>query len=348
MRLRIIRTSGSGAERERIIGRETLVIGRGDDCDWVLPDPERTLSKRHCEVAFQGAVYVLRDTSTNGVFLNANAEPVGRGKTVVLKHGDSFRAAGFGFRVEVVATDPVAPPVASDAPFDAPASPARPAFVDPGSAIDAGGFGGGSKADPFDAFGLPPEGGPDPLGDAGSFAGDWGAQPAQQASSGGGFGAFDAPAPGSAPASVIPDDLDLIPLGVPAPDDPWTTTPEPLAGSPYDGSATVPSDLPDMAAEMMEALVQLDRQHQAVARLLDLGAEPISGIDSLPTGTGHTMVAHLCAMTDGQGKIALAEIARALVARGDAILRHLEAQPAQNLPAAGQIPLSSFEDDPFE
>ena len=202
MRLRIIRTSGNGAARERIIGRETLVIGRGDDCDWVLPDPERTLSKQHCEVAFQGAVYVLRDTSTNGVFLNGSAEPVGRGKAVVLKHGDTFRAAAFGFRVEVLAPD---------------AAPA--AFVDPGSAIDGA---TGPAQDAFDAFALPPAAGPDPLGGAGTFDGDWAGDSGTGGFAGLGFGAFDAPAPGAGGAQ-IPDDLDLIPLGVPAPDDPWST-----------------------------------------------------------------------------------------------------------------------------
>jgi predicted component of type VI protein secretion system len=348
MRLRIIRTSGGGAERERIIGREALVIGRGDDCDWVLPDPERTLSKRHCEVAFQGAVYVLRDTSTNGVFLNASAEPVGRGKTAVLKHGDSFRAAGFGFRVEVVASDPAVQPNSPQGAFAAPETPARPAFVDPGSAIDAEKYGAGASGDPFDAFNLAGGGGPDPLGDAGSFGADWGEQAAETGASGPGlgFGAFDMPAPGGAPAAAIPDDLDLIPLGIPAPDDPWSAPADTLAGFTDSAPAAVHADLPEMAAEMIEALVQLDRQHQAVARLLGLGAEPGPGIDSLPAGTGQTMIAHLLAMESGQGKTALAAIARGLVARGETILRHLEAQPPRT--DASPTPLSSFEDDPFE
>lgn len=333
MRLRIIRTTGTGPERERIIGRETLVIGRGDDCDWVLPDPERTLSKRHFELAFQGAVFVLRDTSTNGVFLNASAEPVGRGKSVVLKHGDSFRAAGFGFRVEVLASDPAAQPF--DTPKPAATAPARAPFVDPGSAIDAGNFQAGTSADPFDAFGLPAAA-HDPLGDAGAFSDDWGVDTTQAGFSGGGFGAFDAPAPQGPRGAAIPDDLDLIPLGLPASDDPWSTP------SDQDMRGSFPPSLPDLAAQMIETLVQLDRQNQAVARRVGLAGSLVCATDSLPTGTGQTMVAHLTDMPDGQGRVALEQILQAMVARGEAILRQLEAQPQTPAPSA------NFEDDPFE
>jgi len=329
MRLRIIRTSGNGAERERIIGREALVIGRGDDCDWVLPDPERTLSKHHCEVAFQGAVYMLRDTSTNGVFLNDSAEPVGRGKAVVLKHGDRFRAAAFGFRVEVLASEAPAP--AAPSVIDAAEGPARPAFVDPGSAIDGG---SGPAQDSFDAFALPPASGPDPLGAAGTFASDWGGDSGDPGFSGAGFGAFDAPAPGGRRAQ-IPDDLDLIPLGVPAPDDPWSTPPIPAQ----------PDDLRQMAAQMIEALVQLERQQEAALRQLGLDGAPIPALEALPGGSGETMLAHLCAMPDDQGLAAVQALSREMVARSLAILTQLDAQP--NPGDAPSSDFSSFEDDPF-
>ena len=284
MRLRIIRTSGEGSERERIIGRETLVIGRGDECDWVLPDPERTLSKRHCEVAFQGAVFVLRDTSTNGVFVNGAAEPLGRGNAVVLKHGDSFRAAAFGFRVEVLAADN------TQGVFAGGPSTARADFAGPGSAIDAvPATGPGS----FDAFDLPPVSGPDPLGQAGTFERGWGEADHDSGFSGSGFGAFDAPAPGG-PRAQIPDDLDLIPLGAPAPDDPWTTPG--LSDAPAQSA-----ELRQLASKMIEALLQLERQQEAVLRLLGLGHGTIPAISALPSGSGETIVAHLCDIGAGQG-----------------------------------------------
>jgi pSer/pThr/pTyr-binding forkhead associated (FHA) protein len=343
MRLRIIRTSGAGTERERIIGNEALAIGRGDDCDWVLPDPERTLSKRHCEVAFQGAVFVLRDTSTNGVFVNDSMEPVGRGKTVVLKHGDSFRAAGFGFRVEVLAAAPTpqtfvpsGPPVSTQAPM-------RPAFVDPGSAIDGAGFGG--DTDPFDAF-RPDIHAHDPITDGSSFDSDWGADTTQAGFSGTAFGAFTPSASDGVRSAVIPEDLDLIPLGAPPQDDPWSVSSGFETQSGVNAEQHLATDVSEMAAVMIEALVQLDRQHQAIARHIGLGTDPVSAADGLPPGAGPTLIRHLASMPDGQGRAVLTKISQELVTLADAIAHHLDAQP-QSIPPE-RSSFSTFEDDPFE
>ena len=54
-------------------------IGRGAGNDWVLPDPERVLSKRHFAVAFRGGSWQLADTSVNGTFLNRESGPIGAG-----------------------------------------------------------------------------------------------------------------------------------------------------------------------------------------------------------------------------------------------------------------------------
>lgn len=45
-------------------------IGRAPACDWALPDERATISSRHCEIAWQGGVYVITDTSTNGTSIN--------------------------------------------------------------------------------------------------------------------------------------------------------------------------------------------------------------------------------------------------------------------------------------
>lgn len=46
-----------------------LTIGRGPDCGWVLPDPERLVSSHHCTVQSRDGSFYLTDTSTNGVTL---------------------------------------------------------------------------------------------------------------------------------------------------------------------------------------------------------------------------------------------------------------------------------------
>src|ERR1700761_6683249 len=72
----------------RAVQGDQVSIGRGAGCDWILPDPLNHLSKRHCIVATSAAGFVITDTSTNGVFVNENSEPIGNVKSVALHDGD--------------------------------------------------------------------------------------------------------------------------------------------------------------------------------------------------------------------------------------------------------------------
>lgn len=51
-------------------GPRGIDIGRDPYLDWVLPDPTRTISGKHCELRFRDGDYWLHDTSTNGTFVN--------------------------------------------------------------------------------------------------------------------------------------------------------------------------------------------------------------------------------------------------------------------------------------
>ena len=55
-----------------ISGKRGLDVGRDQYLDWVLPDPNRVISGKHCEIRYQNGGYWLRDTSTNGTFVNQN------------------------------------------------------------------------------------------------------------------------------------------------------------------------------------------------------------------------------------------------------------------------------------
>ena len=78
---------GVPPETRRVSGGE-FTIGRGTECDWVLPDPERVLSKRHCVVAFDGRVWRVTDTSTNGTFLNQETDRLDPDAPRLLRDGD--------------------------------------------------------------------------------------------------------------------------------------------------------------------------------------------------------------------------------------------------------------------
>lgn len=345
MKLKIIRTSGSDTAGEggtRIIERGTLTLGRGTDCGWPLPDPERTLSKQHCEVAFQGNVYVLRDTSTNGVFFNEADRPLGRGKTVVLKHGDRFRAADFAFRVELVADATAAPSV--PLPGDEPAAPSRPRFTDPGSPLDHDRPGG--ARDPFDAFaatGLPRDEGAH-FAPVDTDQGDWGHDPGAGGSFaagdfGSGFGAMDFPDPPASPpaGALIPDEFDLeIPASTLSVD-PWGGAPDgPLAMPATDSWLEAP------AASLLETLLQLDRQLEAIALQLDIATTRPGAADLLPPASGAGLIAHLQTLPEQERQDIVAGLGQELIARAGQITQTLQARPAT--PDGGASP---FEEDPF-
>lgn len=64
----VIKEGATGGQKWSL-EKEIVVVGRGQDCDIVLP--ERPISRRHAEVRRQGNQYVLRDLgSKNGTYLN--------------------------------------------------------------------------------------------------------------------------------------------------------------------------------------------------------------------------------------------------------------------------------------
>jgi type VI secretion system protein ImpI/type VI secretion system protein len=84
-------------------------IGRGVENDWVLPDPNRHLSKRHCTLSYEGGAWRIADTSTNGTFLNLDEAPVGPAATRPLHDGDRLRLGMYELAVHIAADQPTAP-----------------------------------------------------------------------------------------------------------------------------------------------------------------------------------------------------------------------------------------------
>lgn len=92
---------GMGGPTSRILTSGRLSIGRAAGNDWVLPDPERVISKRHCVIEGSGAAFHLIDQSVNGVFINASEQPVGREHRYTLRHGDRIRIGDYELEVSI-------------------------------------------------------------------------------------------------------------------------------------------------------------------------------------------------------------------------------------------------------
>ncbi len=87
-------------ETKRITGGE-LRIGRGPDNDWIMPDPDRMLSKKHCVIAYRNGGWAIADISTNGTFLNREADPIGQGQIRNLADGDRIRLGAYEIEVRI-------------------------------------------------------------------------------------------------------------------------------------------------------------------------------------------------------------------------------------------------------
>jgi predicted component of type VI protein secretion system len=72
------------------------------DNDWVLPDPY--ISSRHARIHWRNGQFLIEDTSSNGVFINAPDRRLGRGQMHPLQGGDRIFIDAYEIRVTLTAT----------------------------------------------------------------------------------------------------------------------------------------------------------------------------------------------------------------------------------------------------
>jgi type VI secretion system FHA domain protein len=107
---------GIALER-RVFPGGSFSLGRAVENDWVLADPQRHLSKRHCTIAFRDLFWEVTDLSTNGTFLNSEREPIGNGTVRDLRDGDRLRLGTYQLAVAIAEAVPVVSAKPSP-PFD--------------------------------------------------------------------------------------------------------------------------------------------------------------------------------------------------------------------------------------
>lgn len=102
MSLRLVIESGPTpqAVTERVFDGGRLVIGRGDDADWRIEDPDMFISRRHAILAEDGGQVTVTDASSGGLYVDNAANPLGPGNTVPIEPGMRLRLGDFVLRVE--------------------------------------------------------------------------------------------------------------------------------------------------------------------------------------------------------------------------------------------------------
>jgi len=90
-----------GDDAVREFREEGGTIGRSLHNDWILPDPDRYISGKHATIDCKGGIYYLADISTNGVYINEDNEPVGKGNPRRLFNGDRLHFGDFEIAVTI-------------------------------------------------------------------------------------------------------------------------------------------------------------------------------------------------------------------------------------------------------
>lgn len=106
LRLTLIGSFDTQAEeRTRTVTAGPFRIGRDADNDWILEDARRLISRHHCTIELKAGIFIVIDTSSNGLFLNNAEQPVGRGNTAILSDGDRLVLPGTTIAVELKQSD---------------------------------------------------------------------------------------------------------------------------------------------------------------------------------------------------------------------------------------------------
>ena len=95
LRVTSFHSQALGADSTRVFGVQGGAIGRALDNDWVLPDPEKFVSSHHAQILCRGGNYFLKDTSTNGTYINSSPQPVGNGMEQQLFDGDRIQIGDY-------------------------------------------------------------------------------------------------------------------------------------------------------------------------------------------------------------------------------------------------------------
>lgn len=73
-----------------IFGKAGGYIGRSNECEWVLPDKNKQLSRKHALISCDGENFYIEDLSTNGIYTVVDKQPIPKGQRVHIEHGASY------------------------------------------------------------------------------------------------------------------------------------------------------------------------------------------------------------------------------------------------------------------
>ncbi|XQW83491.1 type VI secretion system-associated FHA domain protein TagH [Thalassotalea piscium] len=110
----------SPEQNSKISINNTLTIGRSENNDWHLPDPEKVVSGTHARVEKQADGFYIFDLSTNGLFINRSVEALGKSNSHKLCDGDLLTFGDYEVSVGLLNTAIPEPAISSTSSVQTP------------------------------------------------------------------------------------------------------------------------------------------------------------------------------------------------------------------------------------
>ena len=102
------------------VDAQGATLGRSAGCDIVLEDPDKVVSGQHAEISLKDGVFFVTDQSTNGLFIDNDNAPLGRGVSCPLASGTVMGIGEYQLTVELVEESPISPQNAAPTSWDDP------------------------------------------------------------------------------------------------------------------------------------------------------------------------------------------------------------------------------------
>lgn len=101
VRLVLEHTPTPQAQTEVTFRGGQLVVGRGDDVDWRIDDPDQFVSRKHFVISSEGDAPKITDASSGGLYVDGATQSLGAGNSVLLEDGMRLRFGDFVARIEM-------------------------------------------------------------------------------------------------------------------------------------------------------------------------------------------------------------------------------------------------------
>jgi len=92
---------GAPSDKCKVFDSSSAIIGRSQNSDWVLPDPDRFISSKHAEILLRDNQFYLKDISSNGVINGLTDEAIGNNQELHITNGQTFLIGEYLIQAEL-------------------------------------------------------------------------------------------------------------------------------------------------------------------------------------------------------------------------------------------------------